>query len=647
MKKILLTITAFTAMALSVNAQQRTSLYEEFTGENCGPCAATNPGLWTLINANPTKIIDLSYMEPIPSSGWFYMQDQAVSDARIGYYSSYFGAGEFAPSGIQDGHIPDGDSATPMHPFYFNQHDIDSMYAVVSPFNVTVTNSWDATYSNIISVVSITKTTGSSYTSTGALYLRLALTETMDFATAPGSNGETHFNDVVRQMFPSATGTSLPTTWAAGATQTFTVTGACPSYVDKSKSPFMVGWVQDDGNKAVQQAAKGTPLPGIPNDGALNSSTGPTGLICHDNTSYSVAHNVVLQNSGTSTLTSATIYYSIDGGALASYSWSGSLAASATTSVTMPATSITITGAQYHVIYDSVDMPNGTVDKNVNNNVAQSAFFIESTVGLAMPYSTSFETVDLGKFYMESLSTDGANWGIYNNGTGTSLGRTGSDAALWECYAFPVGDQAIMTLPEVVTSSPSYINFWVAYAQYMGTETDQLEVVYSSDCGSTWTSLWSASGTSLATTAATTSLFVPTAANYVHHSVSVSSVPAGSILAFRGTSNYGNNIWLDDINVSATTGVNQVITQSSLAPSIYPNPAKDEATLSFNLVNSSDVTIQVVDGLGRIVNVAANDKMDAGQHSVIINTASLASGIYNVMIHTENGTFTQRLSVTK
>lgn len=650
MKKNLLIIAAFILLALSANAQQRISLYEEFTGENSVPCAGTNPGLWALINANPTKIIDLSYMEPKPSSGWFYLQDQVVSDVRISYYSGFYGgaAGEFTPSGIQDGHIPDGDSAAPMHPYYFNQHDIDSMYAVSSPFNMTVTNSWDATHSNIISVVTITNTSGTPYTSSGPLYLRLALTEIVDFTTPPGSNGETHFNNVVREMFPDATGTTLPGSWATGASHTYTVIGACPSYVDKSKAPFMVGWVQDDGTKAVQQAAKGNPLPGIPNDASLISSTTSSGLICHDNTSYSVAHNVVLQNTGTSTLTSATIYYSIDGGIMAPYLWTGSLAATGTASVTMPAASITIAGAQYHIIYDSVDMPNGIADQNINNNVAKSDFFVESTIGIAMPYATSFEAADLAKFYMESLNSDGANWVIFNNGT--PLGHTGTNAALWKCYAISSGDSAILTLPEITRSSPSYLNFWVAYAQYNNTtapSNDKLEVVYSSDCGSTWTSLWAAAGSSLSTAPVTTTSFVPTSSQYAQHSVEISSVPSDAILAFRGISNYGNNIWVDDASISATTNVNQVTDQISLATKIYPNPAKDETNLSLDLVNSSNVTVQIIDVLGRVVSVVADDNMDAGHYLFNINTFALANGTYNIMIHIEGGTFTEHLSVAK
>jgi hypothetical protein len=79
----------------------------------------------------------------------------------------------------------------------------------------------------------------------------------INFLVAPGTNGEKDFEDVVRKSYPTLqAGTSLPTTWTAGQTQTFTVACAIPSYiVDKSQMAF-VGFIQDDGNKKVLQAER-------------------------------------------------------------------------------------------------------------------------------------------------------------------------------------------------------------------------------------------------------------------------------------------------------------------------------------------------------------------------------------------------------
>src|SRR3954468_20170729 len=78
----------FGLMAIGVfaTAQTRMSLYEEFTGENCPPCAATNPGLNTLLAANATKVIPIKWQVPIPSAPsntWsLYQTDKGEIDWR-------------------------------------------------------------------------------------------------------------------------------------------------------------------------------------------------------------------------------------------------------------------------------------------------------------------------------------------------------------------------------------------------------------------------------------------------------------------------------------------------------------------------------------------------------------------------------------
>lgn len=73
MKKTLQFI-AVLALGASLQTQaqtQRINLFEEWTGENCAPCAATNPGITAIANANylgPKKLILLRYQVAIPSA---------------------------------------------------------------------------------------------------------------------------------------------------------------------------------------------------------------------------------------------------------------------------------------------------------------------------------------------------------------------------------------------------------------------------------------------------------------------------------------------------------------------------------------------------------------------------------------------------
>ena len=62
MKKLLFAALAVSSLSTTVMAQ-RMQLHEEITGENCGPCAATNPDFWALLNGgtNPSNRVHVAY----------------------------------------------------------------------------------------------------------------------------------------------------------------------------------------------------------------------------------------------------------------------------------------------------------------------------------------------------------------------------------------------------------------------------------------------------------------------------------------------------------------------------------------------------------------------------------------------------------
>lgn len=634
MKKIVLAAVALSTISLSAIAQTRMTLHEEFTGENCPPCASTNPGFWALCNSgtNPSKLIHIAYMSPIPTSGWYYLRNKVANDARLSYYSI-----SSAPSGKYDG------TATGSgHPASFTQANIDAEAAVASPFNMTVANAWNSTYDGVVTTVTITCVT--PFTTTSTFNLRAALIQTDIFSAPPGTNGESHFENVVQAMYPSAAGTAMPTTWAAGETHTYTITGTVPSYVEKDEAPYMVVWLQDELDKNIKQAAQAVPLPPVPNDAAVTAIASTSGMTCVVNGPHTIAHSITIKNSGATTLTSATIYYKVGSGAMASVPWTGSLATGASATVVMPTVSVTVAGPSYYFIYDSVANPNGVADQSILNNVRESAYFVQNGSMMGAPFSTTYDNADIIKFFYSDNNDNGNTWLVYTGSA--TFGKTGTNAAGFNCYDYAAGESEYMSCPRTITSSISELTFWVAYAQYDASSNDKLEVVYSTDCGANWTSLWSASGSALKTVAPQTGPYTASTAQYVQKTVALGTMPVGATVAFRATSDYGNNMYIDDVNMTGPASVNK-LAGADLNASIFPNPAKDNATLSFNLLAQTEVKVTVVDGLGRVVAVVTDGALNSGNHQLTINTANLASGVYNVMISTDAGTATQRLSVTK
>ncbi len=653
MKKLLLSFTAIAALVASASAQApRLPLYEEFTGENCGPCAQTNPGLWTLISTpgnDGVKVQMIKYMEPIPSSGFFYLQDKAVSDARLTYYGV-----NSTPNGRFDGTVPDPGTNSPGHPGYFTQSDINTEAALTSPFTISVNSTWNATHTQVTSVIKV-KAVG-VYAGTGSnVKLRVALVQTVHFTTIPcltGESNEQEFEYVTRAMFPDATGTVMASTWAVGDSMTYTIVGNVPNYVDINKNPFVVAWIQNDADKSISQSARSAALPtqGLTVDAGIDSTTTLT-FACGAAGSTSTA-TAILHNYGSTPITAATIYSKVNSGAWTSQAWTGNLAPNATAQVSI-SVAIPAPGSSDTRVYDSVAVAG---DYNFGNNNNYGNAYLQVTPATFAQVGTGFE--NQGLMPAGYLDLNGL-FNIYWSGsTSQPLGHNGSEFALAFAnfqYAAGTTDYLIIPTPAKAPTGKSTLEFFYAYAQQLSTDNDALDVVMSADCGTTWTSLWNRSGANLATGAISpinpstgAGEYVPSSnADYNVCGLDISSYPAGTMYALKTTAGGGNFLWIDDIGIRdyALNVANTTPATSNI--SLYPNPAKDNATLSITLAAATNVRVDVIDAIGRTVATVANENMTAGTQKVNISTNGLASGIYNVKIVTDAGTTTQRLSVVK
>ncbi len=97
------------------------------------------------------------------------------------------------------------------------------------------------------------------------------------------------------------------------------------------------------------------------------------------------------------------------------------------------------------------------------------------------------------------------------------------------------------------------IRWEYAYAAYntQAAYADSLVVLYSTNCGATWTTLWNRGGTALGTASNTTNSFVPTAAQWKRDSVSLANLSGQTSVrfAFKNACSYGNNLFIDNINI--------------------------------------------------------------------------------------------------
>ena len=182
------------------------------------------------------------------------------------------------------------------------------------------------------------------------------------------------------------------------------------------------------------------------------------------------------------------------------------------------------------------------------------------------------------------------------------------------------------------------LKFDVAYTPYGGQYSDTLEVLASTDCGATFTSLYKKGGVALSTAPPnSTTAFVPTSSQWRTDSIDVSLVAGFPevLFSFVNIGYFGQVLYVDNINLGGTfTGVNEPLNDFTF--SIYPNPVENELTVSLpltisNLPAKEKVQIRMLDVHGKIISSTF-----CTSASCKIRTAALAAGTYFIEVTSGN-----------
>lgn len=361
-------------------------------------------------------------------------------------------------------------------------------------------------------------------------------------------------------------------------------------------------------------------------------TAGPTPLQC--NTTF--APTFTFKNTGTTTITSATFTYDVDGGTAATHPFTGSLAAGATTTVTLP--SVTATGGAHTLNINITDV-NGATDDNRVNNCHSYSFNISSGSSTTAPLAENFATT----------SFPYADWIVDNPDGGITWARvsTSGGALKMDHYNYGTAGQkdAFYVKPLDITgiTTPG-LHFDVAYVPYNASLYEALNVYVSSDCGLSWTNVYSKSGTTLATAAAQTSAFTPSASQWRTEHVNLNAFSTANRLyiKFESTNGYGNNMYIDNINVLNVTSVTER-PEASFNVNVYPNPVNDMATVNVDLSKASDIEVYVTNTMGQIL-FTQKGAGNVGSNNIAIDFSAYSSGLYFVNVKADNQVVTSKIT---
>ncbi len=631
LKKLLFLSTAF-VLAFSASAQthKRRALVEEFTNASCGPCASQNPQFNGVLKANYDKVTAIKYQVNFPGYDPMNEQNPGEVDTRRGYYGV-----NAVPHGTVNGtNIANDCSAYDGSPFCLSATDVATAYDKLTPVTMSVTHALSANFDSVIINVSVT----SDDALTGSLKLRVAVTEeTINFASAPGSNGETEFFQVMRKMLPSPAGTTTGD-FAAGETKTYTFAWKIGYAYDLNQLGAVV-WLQNDGTKEVLQSERSLPVNnGVPDMG-INI---PGGNLFACTSGFSP--KFTLTNTSDAALTSANLRWRVGTAPWNDLAWTGNLASGASETVTLD-TAITQSGTlKLEVV--PVNSNNGIQVNLVN---ALSTFNIKTLFGASAPtpFTNPFQTTPFPPTGWTGYNVGANGWKL-----ATNAGSNSSRSARCNFFNMGAGQVATLTTPKIDLSTASGVttlNFDHAYAYFNDQFFDSLRVEISTDCGDTWTTVFHDGKDGLATAppfADPNVAWVPAATDWLENSIDISDFNGNPevLVRFAGESGFGNNLHIDNLNITALVGVKEL---SLTGFSLQPNPTRDASQVRFGLDKPESIQLSVFNAMGVLVQSQNLGDLASGEHTVSLESGNLPAGSYRVVLQGKEGVTNVQWMVVK
>jgi len=256
---------------------------------------------------------------------------------------------------------------------------------------------------------------------------------------------------------------------------------------------------------------------------------------------------ITIRNNGTETLQSVRISVLLNDTKINETFWTGNLAYTDEVLVTLK--TLMIPPGQSALKF-MLDLPNGKADQMPGNDSASIAVELQSIQTLPI-----VETAESG--VMPPIG-----WSFRTNGS-TTLGWKNTDKASYEgsrSFVFDnfnnneKGKTADLLGPKINTSNQDSLSmeFMLAAALYDAINIDTLAIMISADCGKSFNTVYKKWGTALSTKAGfTATAFVPVKTDWRKETIDLSRFKGNDIqVRIRGTNQYGNNIYLDNINIT-------------------------------------------------------------------------------------------------
>jgi PKD repeat protein len=269
-----------------------------------------------------------------------------------------------------------------------------------------------------------------------------------------------------------------------------------------------------------------------------------------------------------------------------------------------------------------------TVSNANGSNSTTKISYITVTNPIALPLVEGFQTLPFlpNNWSSFNIGNDNVYWNRQTGIGGFTVNASAACARFDDYNIDAGGERDEMRTPKYIFTNvvSARLRFDVAYRQYDNQYSDTLQVKLSTNCGTSWTSIYMKGGSILSTVAGTqqTTQFVPTATQWRRDSIDISALSAGQgnvMMSFVNRGWYGQSMYVDNINLAfptPTTNFNQPAATCAGASVTMTNSTTGAASYTWSFPGGSPATSNAT--------------------NPVVSYPSI--GVYTITLNSQNGT---------
>ena len=298
---------------------------------------------------------------------------------------------------------------------------------------------------------------------------------------------------------------------------------------------------------------------------------------------------------------------------------------------------------QFQIQFEVINVPNNTNTRTVR---AELLYAVNDQQDF-IPLRQDFESGDLALTNWIVLNDDSdITWEITETTNGSSANQSGF-INLFNYESKGQSDWLISPLLDFSEAQSASLLFKTSYAKH-GNFNDQLYVMAMENCSGDFDKVLRIFSSSELSVENSDNFWEPTErGDWIQQSLDLNEF-AGQRdvrIAFRMVNDFGNNLYLDDIEFFATDLVD-IVTTAMNSYTLYPNPTNDgQFQLSFNTSGRQTVMVSVFDQLGKTVTV--NEYPNTLNQTYYYDFSTQSNGVYFIHAVGEDFMRSKKLVISK